>query len=108
MNSAFTNLDSEINLSEEMKSFSVLIQEKRQEAEIIKNESTMKKEKLISVINSILISLSETQCSKYTNLKNKTKTILLTILQEIRGLNNAEDAIDKENEDKELIDEEMI
>ncbi|CAG8533319.1 17754_t:CDS:2 [Cetraspora pellucida] len=67
MNSAFTNLDSEINLSEEMKSFSVLIQEKRQ-----------------------------------------TKTILLTILQEIRGLNNAEDAIDKENEDKELIDEEMI
>ncbi|CAG8508125.1 7710_t:CDS:2 [Scutellospora calospora] len=132
MNSAFTNLDGEINLSEEMKSFSVLTQEKRQvfikhtlmqntsidtwraipvteqEAEIMKNESTMRKEELISVINSILISLPETQCSKYTNLKNKTKTILLTILQEIRGLNNAEDAIDEENEDKELIDEEMI
>ncbi|RIB18284.1 hypothetical protein C2G38_2142201 [Gigaspora rosea] len=30
MNSAFTNLDGEINLSEEMKSFSVLAQEKRQ------------------------------------------------------------------------------
>ncbi|CAG8544366.1 443_t:CDS:2, partial [Dentiscutata heterogama] len=122
----------EINLSEEIKSFSVLAQEKRQvfikhtlmqntsidtwraipvteqEAEIMKNESTMRKEELISVINSILISLPETQRSKYTNLKNKTKTILLTILQEIRGLNNAEDAIDEENEDKELIDEEMI
>ncbi|RIB06887.1 hypothetical protein C2G38_2215983 [Gigaspora rosea] len=108
MNSAFTNLDGEINLSEEIKSFSVLAQEKRQEAEIMKNESTMRKEELISVINSILISLPETQRSKYTNLKNKTKTILLTILQEIRGLNNAEDAIDEENEDKELIDEEMI
>ncbi|CAG8717571.1 9100_t:CDS:1 [Racocetra fulgida] len=132
MNSAFTNLDGEINLSEEMKSFSVLAQEKRQvfikhtlmqntsidtwraipvteqEVEIMKNESTMRKEELISVINSILISLPETQRSKYTNLKNKTKTILLTILQEIRGLNNAEDAIDEENEDKELIDEEMI
>ncbi|CAG8493641.1 19018_t:CDS:2 [Cetraspora pellucida] len=108
MNSAFTNLDGEINLSEEMKSFSVLAQEKRQEAEIMKNESTMKKEELISVINLILILLPETQYSKYTNLKNKTKTIVLTILQEIQGLNNAEDAIDEENEDKELIDEEII
>ncbi|CAG8808196.1 19548_t:CDS:2, partial [Racocetra persica] len=100
---------SEINLSEEMnidtwRAISVM----EQEAEIMKNESTMRKEELISVINSILISLSETQHSKYTNLKNKTKTILLTILQEIQGLNNAEDAIDEENEDKELIDEEMI
>ncbi|CAG8795897.1 14911_t:CDS:2, partial [Dentiscutata erythropus] len=51
------------------------------------------KEKLISVINSILILLPKSQSSKYTNLKNKTKTTLLTILQEIQELNNLDKAV---------------
>ncbi|CAG8843995.1 25503_t:CDS:1, partial [Gigaspora margarita] len=82
------------NLNEKMKSFSVLVQKKRQtfikntllqktktvrqaipvteqEAETLKNETTMKKEELISIINSILVSFSESQYLKYTNLKNK-------------------------------------
>ncbi|CAG8821733.1 9700_t:CDS:1, partial [Gigaspora margarita] len=109
------------NLSEEMKLFSVLAQEKRQtfikntllqetktvwqaipvteqEAEILKNETTMKKEELISIINSILVLFPESQRLKYTNLKNKTKTMLLMILQEIYGLNDTEEALDEEYE----------
>ncbi|CAG8694340.1 15612_t:CDS:1, partial [Dentiscutata heterogama] len=44
-----------------------------------------------------LISLPDSQRTKYTNLKNKTKVALLKILQEIRDLNGAEEAIDEEN-----------
>ncbi|KAF0536867.1 hypothetical protein F8M41_009001 [Gigaspora margarita] len=107
VNNVFTNLDNDINLSEEMKLFSALAQKKRQiflkntllhktntstwqaipvteqEAEALKNENIMKKEELILVINSIFISLPELQQSKYTNLKNRTKATLLAILQEI-------------------------
>ncbi|CAG8848464.1 2522_t:CDS:2, partial [Racocetra persica] len=62
INSAFTNLDGKINLSEEMNIDTwQAIPVTEQEAKIMKNESTMRKEELISVINSILISLPETQ-----------------------------------------------
>ncbi|KAF0551460.1 hypothetical protein F8M41_023403 [Gigaspora margarita] len=132
LNSAFTNLDGGVNLSEKMKSFSILAQEKRQtfikntlmqktstgtwqaipvteqEAEMLKNEKMMKKEELISVINSILILLPESQRSKYTNLKNKTKTMLLTILQEIRDLNNLDEAVGEDDVNKEAIDEDNV
>ncbi|CAG8851181.1 5549_t:CDS:1, partial [Gigaspora margarita] len=118
------------NLSEKMKLFSVLVQEKRQtfikntllqktktvwqaipvteqEAEILKNETTMKKEELISIINLILVLFPKSQCLKYTNLKNKTKTMLLMILQEICGLNDTEEALDEEYEGNEPANEEI-
>ncbi|KAF0478013.1 hypothetical protein F8M41_024116 [Gigaspora margarita] len=130
INNTFTYLDGNANLSEEMKSFSILAQEKRQtfikntllqktktvwqaipvteqEAETLKNETTMKKEELISIINSILVSFPESQRLKYTNLKNKTKTKLLMILQEIHGLNDTEEALDEEYEGNEPANEEI-
>ncbi|CAG8622598.1 17900_t:CDS:2, partial [Racocetra fulgida] len=91
----------------------VLVDEKNkleiteQEAKTLKNENTMKKEELISVNNSILVSFPESQRLKYTNLKNKTKVMLLMILQEIRGLNNTEEAMDEEYEDNESANEEI-
>ncbi|KAF0493367.1 hypothetical protein F8M41_021398 [Gigaspora margarita] len=102
-----TNLDGNINLSNEMKSFSMLAQEKRQifirktllqqtdtnilcsvlvteqKANALKIENTMKKEELIAIINSVLVLFPESQHAKYANLKNKPKGILLTVLQEI-------------------------
>ncbi|CAG8836260.1 39523_t:CDS:2, partial [Gigaspora margarita] len=128
MNSILTNLDGDINLSEEIKSFSTLAQEKRQmfikntllqqtntnvwhpipvteqEADALKNEKTMRKEELIAIINSVLISLPNSQYTKYTNLKNKSKAVLLKILQEIRDLNSTEETIDEENTINELTD----
>ncbi|CAG8734903.1 11879_t:CDS:2, partial [Racocetra fulgida] len=82
VNNAFTNLDNDVNLSEEMKSFTIPVT--KQEAEILKNKNSMTKEELISVINSILISFPELQ-----------------------RLNNAEEAVDEENIDKELVNEEI-
>ncbi|CAG8807657.1 25584_t:CDS:2, partial [Dentiscutata erythropus] len=75
----------DVNLSEEMKSFSILAQERKQmlikntllqqtntnvwrpilvteqEANILKNENTIRKEELIAIINSVLISLPDSQ-----------------------------------------------
>ncbi|CAG8611222.1 56_t:CDS:2, partial [Gigaspora rosea] len=65
------------------------------------------KEELISVINLILILLPESQRSKYTNLKNNNKAALLTILQEIWSLTCTEEAVDEENVDKEIVNEEI-
>ncbi|CAG8699388.1 2804_t:CDS:2, partial [Racocetra fulgida] len=131
INSTLTNLDGDVNLSEEIKSFSILAQERRQmlikkillqqtntnvwqlipvteqEADTLKNENTMKKEELIAIINSVLISLPDSQRTKYTNLKNKTKAVLLKILQEIRDLNSAEEIIDEEKTNNELTDEKL-
>jgi len=107
----FNSLDGD-KLSEEMKTFSVLAEEKRekflkevilkqiasdfwlpipvtdQEAKIQKSEKDMKKKKLIVLINSILISLPESWCPKFKGLNSKSKTELLEILQEIRELHN--------------------
>ncbi|KAF0545006.1 hypothetical protein F8M41_002470 [Gigaspora margarita] len=63
----------------------------------IKNENVMRKEELIAIINSVLVSIPEMQRPKYTNLKNKSKVMLLTILQEIRDLNNAKEIMNEEN-----------
>ncbi|CAG8539478.1 3654_t:CDS:2 [Racocetra fulgida] len=119
----------DVNLSEDIKLFSTLAQERRQKfiqttllqqastnvwhlipvteqkADALKNENTIKKEELIVIINSVLISLPDSQRVKYTNLKNKLKTILLTILQEIRDFNNVKETIDEENTINELTDE---
>ncbi|CAG8672308.1 22456_t:CDS:2 [Gigaspora margarita] len=105
-----TNLDGDVNLSKEIKSFSILAQEKRQmlikntllqqtntnvwhsipvtkqEANTLKNENTMRKEELITVINS---------------------AVLLKILQEIRDFNSAKETIYKENTNNELTDEKL-
>ncbi|CAG8849038.1 34273_t:CDS:2 [Gigaspora margarita] len=121
-----------INLSEEIKSFSTLAREKRQmfikntllqqtstnvwhpipvteqETDALKNKNTMRKEELIAIINSVLISLPDSQRAKYTNLKNKTKAMLLTILQEIRELDSAKETIDEEDTINELNDEKII
>ncbi|CAG8699879.1 310_t:CDS:2, partial [Dentiscutata erythropus] len=121
INKTMTNLDGDINLSDEIKSFSMLAQEKRQifirntllqqtstdiwhpipvteqEADALSNENTMRKEELFAIFNSVLVLLPESQHTKYTNLKNKTKVMLLTILQEIQDLNNAEEIVDDEN-----------
>ncbi|CAG8501358.1 4676_t:CDS:2 [Racocetra fulgida] len=104
INNTITNLDGDVNLSEEIKLFSILAQERRQkfirnillqqtgtdiwhpilvtkqEADALKNENAIRKEELIAIINSILISIPESQHPKYTNLKNMTKATLLTIL----------------------------
>ncbi|CAG8795119.1 36690_t:CDS:1, partial [Gigaspora margarita] len=40
----------------------------------------------------------------YTNLKNKSKVVLLKILQEIWDLNSNEETLDEENTINELID----
>jgi len=53
----------------------------------------MKKKKLIVLINSILISLPESQCPKFKGLNSKSKTELLEILQEIRELHNNNEKI---------------
>ncbi|CAG8470152.1 35926_t:CDS:1, partial [Racocetra persica] len=68
-----------------------------QEAYALKDESGIRKEELIAIINSVLVSISESQHSKYTNLKNKSKVILLTILQKIRDLSNDKEIVDEEN-----------
>ncbi|CAG8745825.1 37976_t:CDS:1, partial [Gigaspora margarita] len=117
-----------INLSKKIKSFSTLAQEKRQmfikntllqqtktnvwhaipvteqETDALKNKKTMKKGELIAIINSVLISLPNSQCMKYTNLKNKSKVVLLKILQEIWNLNSNEKTLDEENTINELTD----
>ncbi|CAG8846929.1 20654_t:CDS:1, partial [Gigaspora margarita] len=62
---------------------------------------------LISIINSILVSFSESQYLKYNNLKNKMKTMLLMILQEIHSLNDTKEALDKEYEDNKPANEEI-
>ncbi|KAF0412364.1 hypothetical protein F8M41_007935 [Gigaspora margarita] len=79
----------------------------KQEADALKNENVMRKKELLAIINSVLVSIPETQCPKYTNLKNKTKAMLLTILQEIRDLNNANEIMNEENIVSELADEEI-
>ncbi|KAF0552462.1 hypothetical protein F8M41_021778 [Gigaspora margarita] len=131
INDTITNLDGDVNLSEEIKSFSVLAQEKRQifirntllrqtstdiwhpilateqKANALKDESGMRKEELIAIINSVLVSIPKSQCSKYTNLKNKSRVILLTILQEIRDLSNNKEIVDEENIISKLVDEEI-
>ncbi|RIB12463.1 hypothetical protein C2G38_2200622 [Gigaspora rosea] len=108
-NSAFTNLDGNVNLSEEMKSFSILAQEKRQpfikntlmqktstntwqaipvtkqEAEMLKNEKMMKKEELIS-----------------------DKIYMLTILQEIQGLNNFDEVVGEDDVNKEAVGDDDV
>ncbi|RHZ49681.1 hypothetical protein Glove_518g13 [Diversispora epigaea] len=101
-----------IILSEELKNFTSIAQEKRkiyikqkllqlttnetwkvipisaEEAVSQKNENNMTKEQLVAIINSLLVSLPESQKLKYHNLNNKPKIILLQILQEIRSLQN--------------------
>ncbi|CAG8853107.1 43593_t:CDS:1, partial [Gigaspora margarita] len=131
INDTITNLNGNINLSEEIKSFSALAQEKRQrfirntllqqasmdiwhlipvteqEANALNDKSRMRKEELIAIINSVLVSIPESQRSKYTNLKNKSKAILLTILQKIRDLSNDKEIVDEENIISELADKEI-
>ncbi|CAG8460929.1 20026_t:CDS:2 [Racocetra persica] len=131
INNTLANLDRDVKLSKEMKSFSILAKEKRQkfiqntllqqsstniwkpipvteqEADALKNKSAMRKEELIAIINLVLISLPESQYAKYTNLKNKTKDMLLTILQEIYDLNSAEKIIDEETTINKLTNESL-
>lgn len=113
---AFNSLNGD-KLSEEMKIFSDLAEEKRktflkevllkqiatdpwlpipitdQEAEAQRNEENMNKKQLVAIINSILISLPESQCPKFSSLNYKSKTELLEILQEIRELHNNNEEI---------------
>ena len=113
---AFDSLNGD-ELSEEMKTFSVLAKEKRktfikevllkqtadswlpipitkEEAEAQKNEKNMKKKQLVAIINSLLISLPKSQCQKFRGLNNKSKVELLEILQEIHELHDNKQVID--------------
>ena len=56
----------------------------------------MKEKNLIALINSILISLPESQCPKFKGLNSKSKTELLEILQEIRELHNNKEIVSEE------------
>jgi len=49
-----------------------------------------------ALINSILISLPESQCPKFKGLNSKSKTELLEILQEIRELHNNKEIVSEE------------
>ncbi|CAG8854135.1 925_t:CDS:2, partial [Gigaspora margarita] len=73
------------NLSEEMKSFSILAQEKKQ-----------------TFIKNILLQKTKTVWQAIP-----TKTMLLMILQEMRGLNDTKEALDEEYEGNESANEEI-
>lgn len=110
-NHHFESLDGYNKLSEEMKSFSITARAQRinyikeklssikplvtrpipitiDEAQVQSAESSMKKEELILVIESLIGSLNETNCPQFQGLKSKRKDELLVILQQVRDLTN--------------------
>ncbi|CAG8707364.1 19826_t:CDS:2, partial [Racocetra persica] len=105
INNTLANLDGDVKLSEEMKSFSILAKERRQK--FIQN--TLLQQNSTNVWKPIPVTEQEadSQRAKYTNLKNKIKDMLLTILQEIRDLNSAEEIIDEETTINELTDKSL-
>ncbi|CAG8762584.1 16393_t:CDS:2, partial [Funneliformis caledonium] len=105
------HLDGYNKLSEEMKSFSIIAQaqhinyikeklsSKKQlvtrsipvtidKVQIQSAKSSMKKEELILIIESLIRSLNETNWPQFQGLKSKRKDELLIILQEVRDLTN--------------------
>ena len=105
----FESLGGYNKLSEELKSFSITAQTRRinyikaklnstkplitrpipittDEAQMQSAESSMKKEELILVIESLIGSLNETNRPQFQGLKSKRKDELLVILQQVRDL----------------------
>ncbi|CAG8622064.1 10197_t:CDS:2 [Funneliformis caledonium] len=105
----FESLDRHNKLSEELKSFSITaqgqlikyIKEKLSSTKLLVTrpisvtidkvqiqsaEHSMKKEKLILVIESLIRSLNKTNLSQLQGLKSKRKDELLIILQQVRDL----------------------
>ena len=61
----------------------------------------MTKGELITIINSLLSSLNDSNHLKYCGLQQKTCLQLRDILQSIRDLKNDQDELEEEEEEKE-------
>ena len=121
----FESLGGDTKLSEEMKSFSITAQARRinyikekllsltkssrfcrpipvtiEEVQSQSSESSMKKEELIIVIETLIGSLNETNRPQFQGLKSKRKDELLIILQQVRDLYNS-------NEIEEMLDKDL-
>ena len=124
-NRLFESLGGEYLLSEPLKNFSDLACERRitfinntfkdnnpisllrpipitiQEAAAATNEENMTKGELLTIINSLLSSLNDSNSPKYRGLQQKTRLQLRDILQSIRDLKNDQDELEEEEEEEE-------
>ncbi|CAG8565947.1 6572_t:CDS:2 [Cetraspora pellucida] len=93
-NRSFESLDRNTKLNEEMKTFkhtrhiSVTLNEEQLQLA----ESSLKKEKIIFTIETLIGSLNEANRPQFKELKSKQKDELLIILQQVRDLYNATNA----------------
>ena len=109
-NRIFQNISGEWMLSEEMKRFSEIARTKRieyikmtlvkkcpmgllhpipitqEEADIQQSETSLTKPQILSIINSLIPSLEDSDRLRFRSLSNKTRNNLVNILQEIRGI----------------------
>lgn len=123
-NNSFESLGGEYLLSEQLKNFSDLACERRiefinntfkdnkpisllrpipittQEAAAATNEENMTKGELLTIINSLLNSLNDSNRPKYRGLQQKTRNQLRDILQSIKDLKNDQDELGEEEEEE--------
>ncbi|RHZ83778.1 hypothetical protein Glove_87g140 [Diversispora epigaea] len=108
-NRVFQNISGEWKLSEEMKRFSEIAHEKRigfikaklnkkisdvwhpipitcEDADLQKNESSLTKSQILSIINSLIPFLGDSDRSRFRGLSSKSRNDLLNILQEIKNV----------------------
>ncbi|CAG8552595.1 7837_t:CDS:2 [Gigaspora rosea] len=121
-NRGFQNISGEWTLSEEMKRFSEIAHTKRielikaklinktaldiwhpipitcEEADLQKTESSLKKSEILSIINSLIPSLGDSDRSRFRCLSSKSRNELINILREIRSVLN-ENIINISNEE---------
>ncbi|RHZ57004.1 hypothetical protein Glove_395g82 [Diversispora epigaea] len=107
-NRMFQNISGESMLSEEMKNFTEIARMKRiefigerlskktsfwhpipitcEEANLQKSESSLTKSQILSIINSLIPSLDDSDRLRFRSLSNKSRDELINILQKIRNL----------------------
>ncbi|RHZ57721.1 hypothetical protein Glove_384g15 [Diversispora epigaea] len=107
-NRMFQNISGESMLSEEMKNFTEIACMKRiefigerlnkktlfwhsipitcEEANLQKSESSLTKSQILSIINSLIPSLDDSDRLRFRSLSNKSRDELINILQKIRNL----------------------
>ncbi|RHZ76665.1 hypothetical protein Glove_194g90 [Diversispora epigaea] len=106
-NRMFQNISGESILSEELKNFTEIARRKRiefigeklskktswhpipitcEEANLQKSESSLTKSQILSIINSLIPSLDDSDRLRFRSLSNKSHDELMNILQKIRNL----------------------